>query len=111
MLIFACVCLLVVVLSRIALYGALKHMGGFIGEKNVELSRWLTHGLIFIVVLLLEHAFHYLAHKLTDFECPKTETRFMTSLLWKIFVFELLNDFVPIAYAAWMKGYLIWVYD
>uniref|UniRef100_A0A915JJS9 Anoctamin n=1 Tax=Romanomermis culicivorax TaxID=13658 RepID=A0A915JJS9_ROMCU len=104
MVIFACLCLMILVLSRIALYGALKKLTGFVANRNVECSRWLVHGLIFIVVLLLEKAYHVLAHKLTIFECPKTQSKFMTSLLWKIFVFQLLNDFVPIAYAAWMKG-------
>jgi len=58
------------------------------------------------MVSFFEAIYHRIAHALTEYECPRTEKQFMSSLLWKIFVFEMLNDFVPIAYAAWLKGKL-----
>lgn len=92
------------VISRIYLYGAFKTIGI---KKNVEFARWFIHGCIFVMVSIFEKLYHSIAHKLTSYECPKTESKFMTSLLWKIFIFELMNDFVPIGYAAWLKGKMI----
>lgn len=97
------VALALLVLARIALYGAFQP----IVTENVECSRWFVHGLIFIVVFIFEKAYHNLAHKLTSLECPRTQEAWLSSFLWKVFIFELLNDFVPIAYAAWVKGKLI----
>lgn len=98
---FTCVCLLALVLSRIQLYGALKNI---VGNKNIDCSRWLIHGCLFVTVVILEKAFTFVAEKLTDFECPKTEKQFINSFLWKVFIFQFLNDFIPIGYAAWLKG-------
>lgn len=92
------------VMFRILLYRILKTIGGSLGHHNVEYSRWIVHGLIFIVVVIFEKIYHSIALKLTSWECPKTQAQWMTSFLWKVFLFELLNDFVPIAYAAWFKG-------
>lgn len=104
MLIFATFCLLALVMSRIALYSQFKKLGGTFTAKNVEWARWTVHGMIFIMVTVFETFYHWIAHKLTEYECPKTESQFISSLLWKIFIFEMMNDFVPIAYAAWVKG-------
>lgn len=93
-------CLTGLVVSRIALYGIFKRMG----HHYIEYVRWLVHGLIFVMVLVFEKIYHHLSHKLTSFECPKTYNQFLSSLLWKMFIFEVLIDFVPIGYAAWMKG-------
>lgn len=100
-LVFACLCLVALVISRISLYGALRHI---VDNKNIECSRWLTHGMLFISVTILEKAFYFIAEKLTDYECPRTDKQFMNSLLWKVFIFQFLNDFIPIGYAAWIKG-------
>lgn len=105
MLIFATCCLLALVMSRIALYGVFKHIPlKTFEEKNVEWARWSVHGLIFVTVSIFESFYHWVAHKLTEYECPKTDNQFLSSLLWKVFIFEMMNDFVPIAYAAWVKG-------
>lgn len=103
-LLFACACLIVLVISRIQLYGVLRKVGGIIGEKHIDFARWLTHLFLFILVTIFEKAYGHFAHKLTIFECPRTEKQFMNSLLWKIFIFAMLNDIIPIGYAAWMKG-------
>lgn len=96
--------LMILVISRIKLYGALNNVGNkHILKYNVEYARWLVHGLILIMILIFEKFYLNIAHKLTSYECPKTEKQYMTSLLWKLFIFELLNDFIPIGYAAWMK--------
>lgn len=103
-LLIASACLVSLVMSRIFLYGALKQITGSTGRKNVELARWGIHGMIFVVIFVFENFYHWLADKLTLYECHKTDRQFMNSFLWKLFIFKLLNDFVPIAYAAFIKG-------
>uniref|UniRef100_A0A915L4L4 Anoctamin n=1 Tax=Romanomermis culicivorax TaxID=13658 RepID=A0A915L4L4_ROMCU len=105
MLVIDSVSLMVLVMSRIALYGLLKRSSfhSHIATYNVEYARWIVHGLILIMILIFERVFSFVAHILTDYECPKTQKRYTTSLLWKLFIFELLNDFIPLGYAAWMK--------
>lgn len=87
--------------ARIALYKAFRDWGV---HANVEVARWFVHGLIFIVVFVFDFVYGWLARKLTSLECPRTQDQWLSSFLWKVFVFELLNDFVPIVYAAWVKG-------
>lgn len=100
--------LMILVISRIKLYGALSTSGiHHIAQYNVEYARWIVHGLILIMILIFEKFYLYIAHKLTSYECPKTDKQYMTSLLWKLFIFELLNDFIPIGYAAWMKQTMV----
>lgn len=89
------------VIARIALYDALKKIGV---HENVEVARWLVHGLIFITVVIFDAVYNWVAEKVTSLECPRTQSEWLSSFLWKVFIFELLNDFVPIAYAAWVKG-------
>lgn len=96
--------LVALVLVRIHLYGAYRHLGGTFEKFNVEWSRWTVHGLIFITVVIFEKIYHTVALKLTNWECPKTQSEYISSFLWKVFLFELVNDFVPISYAAWFKG-------
>lgn len=103
-LLFACLCLILLVLSRIKLYSVFQNIHGLTGHDNVELARWLVHGFIFIVAAILENTYNYIVEKLTDYECPKTQKLYLNSLLWKLFIFQILNEFIPIVYAAWIKG-------
>uniref|UniRef100_A0A915IIG1 Anoctamin n=1 Tax=Romanomermis culicivorax TaxID=13658 RepID=A0A915IIG1_ROMCU len=97
-------CLVGLVVSRIALYAVFHKMGGHLAKHNIEASRWFTHGLIFLLIAVFEGIYKFLVGKLTKYECPRTPHEFMNNMLWKLFVFELLIDFVPICYAAWLKG-------
>lgn len=90
--------------ARVAMYAGFRHLKGSFKKYNVEVSRWLAHVFIFVMVTVFEKFYHLIAEKLTVAECPKTDSQFYTSLLWKIFVFAELVDFVPIAYAAFIKG-------
>lgn len=109
------------VLARVALYGYFRELGI---HHSVELARWFVHALIFIVVLVFDTVYGTLGRKATSLECPRTQGQWLSSFLWKLFIFELLNDFVPIGnqksdtvllhipyrsrvflgYAAWFKG-------
>lgn len=104
MLLLAGACLAGLVISRIRLYGAMRSWGWPFEQYSVELARFGIHGLIFIMVIIFETIYHSLADKLTEFECPKTPGEFLSSLLWKVFIFAQFVDFLPIAYAAWYKG-------
>lgn len=101
MLAFVGVALTALVLMRIYLYGRFKEAGL---HGYVELARWFVHGLIFIVVFILDKIYDWIGRKTTSLECPRSQSQWLSSFLWKVFIFELLNDFVPIAYAAWVKG-------
>lgn len=103
MLILVTVALVVLVLARIALYGAFKSLHV---PKYIEVVRILIHIIILGVVMLFDIIYQTIAEKLTSYECPRTQTQWLTSFLWKLFIFELTNDFVPIVYAAWIKGRL-----
>lgn len=95
------VALTALVLARIALYRVFKDAGI---HDSVEWARWFVHGLIFIVVLIFDKIYNWVGRKTTSLECPRSQSQWLSSFLWKLFIFELLNDFVPIAYAAWVKG-------
>uniref|UniRef100_A0A915KR12 Anoctamin n=1 Tax=Romanomermis culicivorax TaxID=13658 RepID=A0A915KR12_ROMCU len=48
-----------------------------------------------------------IAHRLTEVECPRTQNDYLTSYIWKVFIFELLNNFAPIFYAALLRGRIL----
>lgn len=98
------VCLIVLLFCRVALYGAFRRQEGFLSVKSVEYARWTVHGLLFLMILFFERIYNFLAYKLTLLECPRTHHSFTNSLLWKLFIFQMLNEFVPIWYAAFLKG-------
>lgn len=103
MLILVTAALVLLVLARIALYGALQKLHV---PKYTEVSRILIHLVILALVMIFDIVYGVIAEKLTSFECPRTQSQWMSSFLWKLFIFELTNDFVPIIYAAWVKGRL-----
>jgi len=44
------VVLLILIMSRIALYGTLENFGGHLGDNNVEYARYCTNYLVFVIV-------------------------------------------------------------
>jgi len=68
-----------------------------------SIFRWIIHGMTLVVILLFDRIYLKLAHWLTCYECPKTHNDYERSLLWKIFIFVILNEFIPLGYCAWMK--------
>lgn len=91
-------------ISRVALYGAFKRAGGELAEYNTFAARFLINKFVFVSVILFESIYTKLSFSLTNFERPKTNFDFMNSLLWKLFIFKIINAFLPIVYSAWIKG-------
>lgn len=97
-------CMAVLIETRVTLYGVFKSLGGVFRDRNIDMARWIQHGFMSIMVTLFELGYHRVAEYLTKLECPKTTSGYLSSLLWKVFIFAHLVDFLPIAYAAWVKG-------
>lgn len=100
-------CLVGLVLSRIALYRVFQQAGGHLAKYNIDYSRWCINLSTFFLVTITAKIYNKLVLKLTSYECPRTQHEFMSSLLWKCFLFELVNEFIPICYAAWLKGRVV----
>lgn len=45
-----------------------------------------------------------LAYKLTDWECPRTQTEFENSYTVKVFLFQFINFYSSLFYIAFIKG-------
>ncbi|KFD72969.1 hypothetical protein M514_00103, partial [Trichuris suis] len=89
---------------RIEIYGLLKGFGGFWLIYQFEVTSMVIHLCTFVVVMTLGVLYERSAHRLTEFECPRTQTAYLNSYVWKVFIFELLNNFGPIFYAALIRG-------
>lgn len=88
LMLLAVACALVaLVIARIKLYKALKEAGV---HENVEISRYIVHGLIFVTVIIFDSVYNWVAEKVTSLECPRTQSEWLSSFLWKVFIFELL---------------------
>lgn len=82
----------------------LLFVGGTWFQQQFEFASLVIHVITFILVFGLGWFYNKAAHYLTDLECPKTQTAYVNSYVWKVFVFELLNNFAPIFYAALVRG-------
>ncbi|KRY39173.1 Anoctamin-1 [Trichinella spiralis] len=96
--------LVALIVIRIEIYGLLKKIGGFWFAYQYEVTSMIIHLCTFAVVMTLGLIYEQSAHRLTDFECPRTQTDYLNSYIWKVFIFELLNNFGPIFYAALIRG-------
>ncbi|CDW57211.1 Anoctamin [Trichuris trichiura] len=103
MLISAGVVLVGLSMLRVILYGEYRKIGGIFQHHSIEFARWTIHGFIFLAVLIYDKVYNLICHRLTTMERPKTEKQYWFSFLWKLFVFELLNEFTPIFYVAFFK--------
>uniref|UniRef100_A0A5S6QVS9 Anoctamin n=1 Tax=Trichuris muris TaxID=70415 RepID=A0A5S6QVS9_TRIMR len=88
---------------RVILYGKYRKVGGIFEHHSIEFGRWTVHGFIFLAVLIYDKVYNLICHRLTNMERPKTQKQYWFSFLWKLFVFELLNEFTPIFYVAFFK--------
>uniref|UniRef100_A0AC35F864 Anoctamin n=1 Tax=Panagrolaimus sp. PS1159 TaxID=55785 RepID=A0AC35F864_9BILA len=59
-----------------------------------------------IFILIMNYAYTQLALKLTDWECPKTQTEFDDSYTVKVFLFQFVNYYASLFYIAFIKGRL-----
>ena len=54
--------------------------------------------------MFFSYIYQTLATKLTDIECPRTETEYEDSYTVKMFVFQFVNFYSSIVYIAFFKG-------
>uniref|UniRef100_A0A8R1XKT9 Anoctamin n=1 Tax=Onchocerca volvulus TaxID=6282 RepID=A0A8R1XKT9_ONCVO len=59
-----------------------------------------------IVILAMSYFYSYLALKLTDWECPRTQLEFDNSYTFKVYLFQFINYYSSIFYIAFVKGNL-----
>lgn len=57
-----------------------------------------------IVSLVGFQFYTFLALKLTDWECPRTQTEFDNSYTFKVYLFQFINYYSSIFYIAFIKG-------
>uniref|UniRef100_A0A0N5A9A2 Anoctamin n=1 Tax=Syphacia muris TaxID=451379 RepID=A0A0N5A9A2_9BILA len=57
-----------------------------------------------IVILMLNRVYTYIARKLTEWECPRTQADFDSSYTFKVFLFQVINYYSSIFYIAFIKG-------
>ncbi|KAL3994317.1 Calcium-activated chloride channel family protein [Acanthocheilonema viteae] len=58
------------------------------------------------VILAMSYLYSYLALKLTDWECPRTQLEFDNSYTFKVYLFQFINYYSSIFYIAFVKGNL-----
>lgn len=92
------------IVVRILLYGLFKNFGGVWFKLQFEFASLAIHVLTFVVVMTLGWVYEKAARRLTELECPRTQSDYLASYTWKVFIFELLNNFAPIFYAALIRG-------
>uniref|UniRef100_A0A0R3RSP6 Anoctamin n=1 Tax=Elaeophora elaphi TaxID=1147741 RepID=A0A0R3RSP6_9BILA len=58
------------------------------------------------VILAMSYFYSYLALKLTNWECPRTQLEFDNSYTFKVYLFQFINYYSSIFYIAFVKGNL-----
>ncbi|EFO24882.2 hypothetical protein LOAG_03599 [Loa loa] len=58
------------------------------------------------IILAMSYFYSYLALKLTDWECPRTQLEFDNSYTFKVYLFQFINYYSSIFYIAFVKGNL-----
>lgn len=64
-----------------------------------------TAALINLVfILIMNYFYNRLALKLTNWECPRTQSEFDNSFTFKVFLFQFVNFYSSLFYIAFVKG-------
>ncbi|CAI4232512.1 unnamed protein product [Auanema sp. JU1783] len=58
------------------------------------------------VIMIMNMVYNYIAHKLTTWECPRTQSDFDNSYTFKVFLFQFVNYYSSLFYIAFFKGLL-----
>ncbi|CAD5213080.1 unnamed protein product [Bursaphelenchus okinawaensis] len=57
-----------------------------------------------VFILIMNYVYSSLALKLTEWECPRTQTEFDNSYTLKVFLFQFINFYSSLFYIAFIKG-------
>lgn len=80
---------------------------GFI-FKNASLITTITAATInLLIIIILNMLYGWLAFKLTDWECLRTQTDYDNSITIKLFALQFVNYFSSIFYIAFFKGQFV----
>ncbi|KAK6035294.1 hypothetical protein COOONC_27201 [Cooperia oncophora] len=58
------------------------------------------------IILCMNYFYNSLAHRLTRWECPRTQADFDNSYTFKVFLFQFANYYSSLFYVAFFKGVL-----
>ncbi|KAM3719508.1 Anoctamin-4 [Dirofilaria immitis] len=76
-------------------------------ESYANLLTFTTAAILNLVVILaMSYLYSYLALKLTNWECPRTQLEFDNSYTFKVYLFQFINYYSSIFYIAFVKGNL-----
>uniref|UniRef100_A0A914HN77 Anoctamin n=1 Tax=Globodera rostochiensis TaxID=31243 RepID=A0A914HN77_GLORO len=80
----------------------------FLQNHHRTLAIWVTSGtaamINLIFILIMNFFYSKLALKLTNWECPRTQTEFDNSYTFKVFLFQFVNFYSSLFYIAFIKG-------
>ncbi|KAI1726715.1 calcium-activated chloride channel domain-containing protein [Ditylenchus destructor] len=104
-------CLVVALVLGIIAYRAIVMHVFFTVEDNeflqskAVLVTSVTAAIINLVfILIMNYFYNILALKLTNLECPRTQTDFDNSYALKVFLFQFINFYSSLFYIAFIKG-------
>uniref|UniRef100_A0A915EFQ5 Anoctamin n=1 Tax=Ditylenchus dipsaci TaxID=166011 RepID=A0A915EFQ5_9BILA len=76
----------------------------FLQSKAVIITSVTAASINLVFILVMNYFYNALAFKLTDLECPRTQTDFDNSYALKVFLFQFINFYSSLFYIAFIKG-------
>lgn len=101
----AIACVIGVIVYRMAALATLYLRDEEIFYKNASMFTTATSACInLIIIFFLNYVYEYLAYKLTDWECLRTQSEHDNSLTIKLYLLQFVNYYSSIVYIAFFKG-------
>jgi len=98
-------CVIGVIVYRMAVLAALYLREEEIFYKNASMVTTATSACInLIVIFVLNFVYEFVAYKLTDWECLRTQSEHDNSLTIKLYLLQFVNYYSSIIYIAFFKG-------
>uniref|UniRef100_A0A914DUI3 Anoctamin n=1 Tax=Acrobeloides nanus TaxID=290746 RepID=A0A914DUI3_9BILA len=72
--------------------------------KVIILTSITAASINLVFILIMNYFYNWLAYKLTDWECPRTQREFDNSYTLKVFAFQFVNYYSSLFYIAFFKG-------
>lgn len=95
-----------VIVYRVAVLTSLNERESMRSSASYVTS--VTAALIqLVIILLLNKVYEWLAVRLTEWECHRTQTEHEDSFTFKMFLFQFVNYYGSIFYIAFFKGRLV----
>ena len=94
-----------VIIYRVIVSGLLyRSSNSFASGQAGTVTSMTAAVLNLVAIMLFSRVYERLATKLTDLECPRTETEYEDSYTMKMFVFQFVNYYSSIVYLGFFKG-------